>query len=191
MQYKIYKIVMLILNRYVNQEDHVWYDSSNLIYSKCYDTNIGQFKTLKLVFKGGRTYVYKNVDANDYLKFKTSLSNGKSFNELIKKYNGEKIEDTNLEDIEKLKEYFIKDNEEFNKKTLSELKYNLKVDEKTGEFIILLDNKPLFRGEEGNFSITSLLKSLNINFFIENVEKLEINTDEFSNKIEFNNSFNE
>ena len=152
---------------------------------------IWQFKTLKLVFKGGRTYVYKNVDANDYLKFKTSLSNGKSFNELIKKYNGEKIEDTNLEDIEKLKEYFIKDNEEFNKKTLSELKYNLKVDEKSGEFVILLDNKPLFRGEEGNFSITSLLKSLNINFFIENVEKLEINTDEFSNKIEFNNSFNE
>ena len=67
---------MITFNRYVNQEDHTWYDSSNVVYSKCYDTKSSKFKTLKIVFKGGRTYLYKDVDADDYLRFKTAQSNG-------------------------------------------------------------------------------------------------------------------
>ena len=54
---------MIVYNRYVNQEDHVWYESSNIIYSKCYDTQNSKFKSLKIVFKGGRTYLYRDVDA--------------------------------------------------------------------------------------------------------------------------------
>ena len=82
---------MIIYNRYVNQEDHVWYDSSNIVYSKCYDTQNTKFKTLKIVFKGGRTYVYRNVDADDYIIFKTATSNGQEFNKRIKKYDAVRI----------------------------------------------------------------------------------------------------
>ena len=39
---------MIVFNRYVNQEDHTWYDSSNVVYSKCYDTQSTKFKTLKI-----------------------------------------------------------------------------------------------------------------------------------------------
>ena len=67
---------MIVFNRYVNQEDHTWYDSSNVVYSKCYDTQSTKFKTLKIVFKGGRTYLYKDVDADLYLQFKNAQSNG-------------------------------------------------------------------------------------------------------------------
>ena len=39
---------MVVYNRYVNNKDHTWYDSSNVVYSLCYDNNEAT-KNLKIV----------------------------------------------------------------------------------------------------------------------------------------------
>ena len=175
---------MIIYNRYINQEDHVWYDSSNIFYSKCYDTSSSQLKTLKIVFKGGRTYLYKDVDANDYLLFKQSESNGQGFNKWIKKYQAVRISDTDIEKLNELKDSFNEDVKENEDKKLGDLCYHIKVDEKTGEFIIVLGDKTLFRGIEGNFSILNLFSSLNIKYILQQVDELPNDSDENLEKIE-------
>lgn len=174
---------MIIYNRYVNQEDHVWYDSSNIAYSKCYDTQNSKFKTLKIVFKGGRTYVYRNVDADDYIMFKTAESNGQEFNKRIKKYDAVRIEDTNMEKLAELQESFKNEIKETDEQKLGDLVYNIQVDEKTGEFVIMLGDRILFRGIEGQFSILNLLTSLSIRHTIQRVDELPNNSDENENKI--------
>lgn len=177
---------MIVYNRYVNQEDHVWYDSSNITYSKCYDTQSSKFKTLKIVFKGGRTYVYKNVDADDYLMFKTAESNGQEFNKRIKKYDAVRIEDTDLEKLNELMESFKNETKENDEQKLGDLVYNIQVNEKTGEFVIILGNRVLFRGIEGQFSILNLFTSLNIRHTIQQVDELPNNSDENLDKININ-----
>lgn len=174
---------MIVYNRYVNQEDHVWYDSSNIAYSKCYDTQNSKFKTLKIVFKGGRTYVYRNVDADDYIMFKTAESNGQEFNKRIKKYDAVRIEDTNMEKLAELQESFKNEVKESDEQKLGDLVYNIQVDEKTGEFVIMLGDRILFRGIEGQFSILNLLTSLSIKHTIQRVDELPNNSDENENKI--------
>ena len=100
----------IIYNKYINNRDHNWYDSSNVLYSVCYDTNADK-KTLKIVFKQGRTYLYKDVNVNDYLMFKNSESHGKSVNEyIIKKYKGVRLSDTSEDTLNTLKEEFINEN---------------------------------------------------------------------------------
>lgn len=90
--------------RYINKTDKVWYNSSNVFYSECYDKD-NDFKLLKVVFNNGGTYLYKDVDVNDYLMFKyggTDGSNGKALNKFIKnKYECERIEDSDLNLISK------------------------------------------------------------------------------------------
>ena len=174
---------MIVYNRYINQEDHVWYDSSNIVYSKCYDTQTSKFKTLKIVFKGGRTYLYRDVDADDYLNFKTAKSNGEEFNKRIKKYNAVRIEDTDLEKLNELQESLKNETKENEEQKLGDLVYNIKVDENTGEFTIVLGNRILFRGIEGQFSILNLFTSLNIKHTIQRVEELPNDSDENQNKI--------
>lgn len=98
------RIEMSILKEiYTNKKDKVWYDSSNILFSECYD-NDNDFKLLKVVFNNGYTYLYKNVDVNDYLMFKyggTDGSNGKALNKFIKnKYEYERIENSNIDEIE-------------------------------------------------------------------------------------------
>lgn len=169
---------MITFNRYVNQEDHVWYDSSNIVYSKCYDTQASLNKTVKIVFKGGRTYVYRDVDANDYLLFKQSESSGQGFNKWIKKYNAVRIADTDIDSLTKLRESFIEEINENDETKLGDLYYKLKFNEKTGEFTIELGDKVLFKGIEGQFSILNLLASLNIKYVMEEVEDFPDTSDE-------------
>jgi hypothetical protein len=76
---------MIVYNKYTNSRDYTWYDSSNIVFSECIDTTEEE-KTLKIVFKQGRTYIYRKVDVNDYLLFRNAESNGKAFNQYIKKY---------------------------------------------------------------------------------------------------------
>lgn len=169
---------MITYNRYINQEDHTWYDSSNIVYSKCYDTQSSKFKTLKIVFKGGRTYVYRDVDANDYLLFKQSESTGQGFNKWVKKYDAVRIADTDIDSLTKLKESFdeqVKENEEIK---LGELCYVIKFNDKTGEFTIELGDKVLFKGIEGQFSILNLFASLNIKYMLQEVDELPNDSDE-------------
>ena len=177
---------MITYNRYVNQEDHVWYDSSNIVYSKCYDTQNSKFKTLKIVFKGGRTYVYRNVDADDYLMFKTAESNGQEFNKRIKKYDALRIEDTDMGKLTELRESFENEIKENDEQKLGDLVYNIMVDENTGEFIIVLGDRILFRGIEGQFSILNLFTSLNIKHTLQRVDELPNDSDENLNQIKIN-----
>ena len=169
---------MIVFNRYVNQEDHTWYDSSNVVYSKCYDTQSTKFKTLKIVFKGGRTYLYKNVDADHYLQFKNAQSNGEAFNKYIKPYKAVRITDTDMEKLNELQESFKEEKKEIDEQKLGDLVYRIQVDEKTGEFIILMGDKILFRGIEGQFSILNLFTSLNFKYILQQVDELPNNSDE-------------
>lgn len=174
---------MITFNRYVNQEDHTWYDSSNVVYSKCYDTKSSKFKTLKIVFKGGRTYLYKDVDADDYLRFKTAQSNGDGFNKFIKKYKAVRITDTDMDKLNELQKDFIDEKKDIDSQKLGDLVYAIQVDEKTGEFIILMGDKILFRGIEGQFSILNLFTSLNFKYTLQRVDELPNNSDEDLDKI--------
>lgn len=96
----------MITFRYYDKEnkiDKVWYDSSTIIYSECEDKE-NDYKTLKVVFKGGSTYVYYEVDVQDYVMFIAGGldgSNGKALNKYIKpKCDFERLPSTNLEDLE-------------------------------------------------------------------------------------------
>lgn len=174
---------MITYNRYINQEDHVWYDSSNIAYSKCYDTQDNKFKTLKIVFKGGRTYLYKEVDANDYISFKSAQSNGSAFNKYIKKYDAFRIADTNMDDLQKLQDDFKQEIQDNDEQKLGDLVYSIKFVEKTNEFIILMGDRILFRGTEGQISIFNLFSSLNIKYSLETVDEIPNDSDEFLNEI--------
>ena len=177
---------MITFSKYINQEDHKWYDSSNVVYSKCYDTSNSNLKTLKVVFKGGRTYVYKDVDVNDYMLFSTAKSNGEGFNKYIKKYDTYRIADTNLEELDKLRESFIEEDKEEEDKKVGDLVYNIIGCEKTGEFIIKSGNRVLFRGIEGNFSIFNLFTSLNFRYTVETTDELPSESDEHLDEIKIN-----
>lgn len=93
---------MLLLREY-NQEkrlDRAWYSSSNIVYSECEDHE-NELKTLRVVFKNGACYEYKEVSVMDYLMFMhggLDGSNGKALNSFIKtkKYEYEKKDDANL-----------------------------------------------------------------------------------------------
>ena len=89
---------MLILKEYKNNVEKAWYNSSNVIYSECED-KVNDFKELKIVFKNGSTYIYHKVDVKDYLLFRTSISQGKAINEYIKKYEFDKIELSDVNEI--------------------------------------------------------------------------------------------
>ena len=104
----------MILFRYYDEEnkiDRAWYSSSNIVYSEC-DDNLNDFKTLRIVFKTGDMYEYKNVEVGDYLMFMAGGldgSNGKAFYKFIRpKYETEKKERLNLDvitaEMEKYKE---------------------------------------------------------------------------------------
>lgn len=154
---------MVVYNRYVNNKDHTWYDSSNVVYSLCYDNNEAT-KNLKIVFKNGRTYLYKNVDVNDYIGFRSGESTGKTVNQyIVKKYQGVRLPDTDMEKLDELKEEFINDNK-ITEEAFTNLAYHLSVNDITGDFALKLNGKTIYRGVEGQVSILNLLKCMNINF---------------------------
>lgn len=178
---------MIIYNKYINNEDYVWYDSSNVIFSKCYDNN-QTTKTLKVVFKNGRTYVYKDVNAGDYICFKTSPSNGKAINDfIIKKYKGVRITDTSVDKLNEMKEQFINEEKEFVEQPLSNLLYHIEANKETGEFRLKMNNTTIYSGIENQVSIFNLLKSMNINYSFNNVETFENESDELTEEIKLPN----
>ncbi len=96
---------MIILRDYNSEAalDRVWYDSSNVFYSECEDGNTAK-KTLRVVFKNGATYQYRDVDVNDYIMFiagGVDGSNGKALNEFVKKKKCpyERIDNMNKEKL--------------------------------------------------------------------------------------------
>jgi len=94
---------MVLLREYNQKEmiDRAWYDSSMIVYSECYDNEESRKKQLKVVFKNGNTYLYKDVDVDDYVMFAhggLDGSNGKALNKYIKpKCEFIKCEDTDIQ----------------------------------------------------------------------------------------------
>lgn len=156
--------IMIKYKKYTNNVEHIWYDSSNLEYTACYNGNREQ-KTLKAVFKKGATYLYKDVDINDYVAFtRTSASNGSAFNTyIVKKYKGIRMSDTDLSKLESLKREFEDENGKI-EAALSPFSYMLEINDETGKFRLLMDGKPIYEGVEGQVSILNLLNSMHIQY---------------------------
>ena len=173
---------MVIYNKYINKIDHTWYDSSNLVYSACYD-NEGDNKVLKAVFKGGRTYLYKDVNAQDYVLFsKGAASNGEEFNRHIgKKYKGVRISDTDLTKLEELKKSFMEENQKI-EEALTNLAYHMEINEKTGEFRLKLNDKVIYEGIEGQVSIVNLFSSMHLLYSMSELTEPLSTRDDFVQK---------
>lgn len=175
---------MIVYNKYLDNQDYTWYDSSNVIFSKCYDNPDSSSKTLKIVFKNGRTYIYKDVDINDYLTFKTAQSNGQSVNtSIIKKYKGVRISDTDVDKLTKLKDDFIESEKNISETQMKDLVYKVDYDEKNSEFILKIGDKVIYHGNENKVSLFSLFKSMNIAYSLNVVDKIEYETDENKEEI--------
>lgn len=103
---------MILVSKYDETEkiDEVFYESSNIYYSKAVEHKNDNFVDLYVTFKNGATYLYKDVDmVKDYIMFKhggLDGSQGKALNKFIKpKYEFEKVENANME---LLKEEYIR-----------------------------------------------------------------------------------
>ena len=160
---------MIVYNKYTNLRDHVWYSSSNIVYSECIDSDT-EFKTLKIVFKEGRTYMYRDVDVEDYIRFKNAESNGKAFNQFIKKYECVRMPDTDAATLDGMMKSFQEEDQQTTE-AFSNLQYTLSVDNKTGEFTLKLNGKDIFSGIEGQVSIVRLLRSMNIAYAMVEAEE--------------------
>lgn len=174
---------MKIYSKYENSQEYCWMDSSNIVFSKCYD-NPGDLKVVKIIFKNGRTYLYKDVTANDYLSFRDAESNGSAFTKYIKPYTATRIQDTDLDKLEEMKQKFMESNQEIQETKVSELGYIIEYCEDTGEFVLKIGEKAIYSAVEGSVSIINLFKSMGINCALKSVEKIENKTDEEEDKID-------
>lgn len=80
---------------YKDNVDKAWYESSTVFYSEC-DDKEESLKVVKVVFKNGATYLYKDVKVNDYLMFRESSSQGKALNKFLKHYEYERISNSDI-----------------------------------------------------------------------------------------------
>ena len=166
---------MIVYNKYTNLRDHVWYSSSNVIYSECIDSDT-ELKTLKIVFKEGRTYMYRDVNVEDYIRFKNAESNGKAFNQFIKKYECVRMPDTEASTLDEMMKSFQEEDTQTSE-AFSNLQYTLVVNDKTGEFTLQLNGKDIFSGIEGQVSIVRLLKSMNIAYAMVDANQANVSED--------------
>ena len=151
-----------IYNVYENNLDRTWYQSSNILYSECED-KANELKTVRIVFKNGRTYEYYNVDVFDYMLFREDNSQGKAFKKHIVKYETQKVDDTNLDELQKMLEYYQeKDNAKYpNVQIINKNIVNVYLDKNTIES---------FRIGECEEKIDVLKKTLDILKITYNVE---------------------
>ena len=161
-------------NFYRNSVDHTWYDSSNIIYSECFDTQDNSKRAVKIVFKGGRTYLYKEVEPLDYVLFRDAQSNGQVFSTTIKQYPCEKLEDTDLAKLETLKQELTK-SEEFEGEYSIHMKYN----NETGEVKVYVNGEPRFEGVEGQISIINFMKAMSLQFTMEETDEHNSTSEDF------------
>mgnify|MGYP003657310508 CR=1 FL=1 len=70
-------------------------DSSNILLSE-YDK---PKNTLKITFKAGTQYLYKDVLDRDYIRFEVSESQGSVFNKTMRKYEFEKLDDVDTVEL--------------------------------------------------------------------------------------------
>ena len=70
-------------------------NSSNILLSEYDKTK----KTLKITFKAGTQYLYKDMLERDYLRFEVSESQGFIFNKTMRKYEFEKLEKVDISEL--------------------------------------------------------------------------------------------
>lgn len=73
-------------------------DSSNILLSEWDKSK----KTLKITFKAGTQYLYKDVLERDYLRFEISESQGSVFNKTFSKYEFDKLDKIDVTEIKEL-----------------------------------------------------------------------------------------
>ena len=73
-------------------------DSTNIIMSEYDKSN----KNLKITFKAGTQYLYKDVLERDYVRFEVSESQGSVFNKTMRKYEFDKLGNVDVEPIKEL-----------------------------------------------------------------------------------------
>lgn len=152
---------MITQIKYLNKVEHLWYDSSNIIYTACYD-NDTRYKTLKAVFKGGRTYLYKDVDMVDYASFSRGTgSTGELFNKnIVKKYKGIRLSDTDLDALEKMRQEY-QEADQIIENASTSLAYELQLGDE-GKFRLILNGLTIYEGIDGQVNIMRLLNAMHI-----------------------------
>lgn len=160
---------MIVFNKYINSRDYTWYDSSNVLYSECIDHN-QEKKTVKVVFKGGRQYIYENVDPTDYIMFRNAESNGSAFNRYIKNYECKRLPDVSIEDLDNKRKEFEEDTR-VTEEAFTNLAYTLEMNGETKHFRLLLNDKVIYEGIEDNVNIMRLLKCMSINYLFKELEE--------------------
>lgn len=158
----------IVCSEYKDRIDRCWYDSSNVVYSECIDHE-DALKDLKVVFKGGRTYLYKEVDVRDYVAFKTNPSQGKALNTyIIKKYEALRLPETDMEQLDKDKQLLLErqaaeresgSNEE---DIIHDLLYTVKLNEETKDAALYVDDMMLLEGKVDSFNLYDVLNALGI-----------------------------
>ena len=165
----------VVYTKYINSTDHTWYDSSNVLYSEAKSVS-QKVVNLKLVFAKGRCYLYKNVDIDDYLLVKNAESTGSVANKnVVKKYECLRLPDIELDKLEEMKTKFI-EQEQLVTEATSKLMYHMVYNPLTNEFVFSMNDVVIYEGIENQVSISSLLKSMNINYSFET--KTEENANE-------------
>ena len=156
---------MLLFSYYIeNKVDKAWFDSSNIYYAEC-DESDTQFKTVRITFKNGLVYQYEQVSVFDWTMFKNAESQGKKLNELFNKagYKYEKIGTANMDELKE--EYAFR----------SGKGYTLSIDD---DKLILMDFKDNVKHtmDLPEMSIVNNIKSMLES--IGNVVRIKTNTDE-------------
>lgn len=162
----------LTYRKYIMSVDHCWYDSSNILYSECFDTQDNEPRDVKIVFKGGRTYLYKDVDVQTYVYFRDSASQGSTFAKTLKNCPYEHLEDTPVEELDRMKSEF--QSLEMQEDRVVTIAFN----NETGEFVVKVNGTPLYEGIEGKVSVINLFAALGIVYTMEDSDNLHITTKE-------------
>lgn len=164
---------MIIYTKYINSEEHTWYDSSNVVYSEYFDRNAPS-NPLKLIFKNGRTYLYKDVKTEDYLAFRESESSGKGVNQyIVRKYKPVRLPDADVEELEKKRKALLEDTRKTDE-AFTNLAYRMEYNPQTKGFRLILGDNIVFEDFDNTFSILKLFKCMNIRFGFEESKNPEI-----------------
>lgn len=156
----------LILTTYEDNIDKCWYDSTNILFSRCID-NENDFKDLIIVFNDGRSYMYGGLDVSDYILFKTDISQGKALNKyIIKKYKPLRLADVDISTINEEKNRVLnkqmenkyEPNEEDDSKTIYHAYYN----DDTKDIELKIADKTIFKGVNGEIDLFELMASLGL-----------------------------
>lgn len=162
---------MRVYNRYIDSKDCTWYDSSNVYYSECQDSQ-SDVKQLKVVFKGGQTYLYHDVSINDYFMFRDADSNGSAIHKYIKKYSYVRLPDTNVAELEERKKRFMEEENIVIEENRNN-RYTVILDKRTNALTLKSGEDVIFTGTEGEISAIALLKSMAISFKLVEEETIQ------------------